>query len=158
MLSQKYRTMHHLGLTDFRLLSLSLHCSCHRTAAPSLLSLCFWANLKPRGQRPLSFQSVWSQCQPQCQAPSICMPHTLLSPPPTHRSTIRRMSLSFIHQAIYTPDPFIQPIRAGWALWRRSNVFRLEMPPAARPLIQHQLQHSCRNMQLSFNLKFMIQI
>lgn len=36
------------------------------------------------------------------RAPSVCQPHTH-----TRRSTIRRVSLSPIHGAIYTPAPFI---------------------------------------------------
>lgn len=93
--------------------------------------LSFWANLKPRRQRPLSVLSAWSQCQPQCPGP-LHLPATH-TPPSTHRSTIRRVSLSFTHGAIYTLAPFIQPIGAGWGPWCCIRVFIMGMAPAERP-------------------------
>lgn len=137
-----------LPLTDFRPHSLSSVPFLSSPHAPSSLfspCLSFWANLKPRRQRPLSVPSVWSQCQPQCPS-SLHLPATH-TPPSTHRSTMRRVSLSPIHGAIYTPALFIQPIRAGWAPWCFIGVFVMGMAPAERPScrppVEDQLHRSC---------------
>lgn len=96
-------------LTDFRPLYLILVLfSSSPSALPLLPGLSFWANLKPRRQRPLSIPSVWSQCQPQCQAPSICLSHThthTLPPSPTEVPLEGCRYLS--HTGWFTLEPFL---------------------------------------------------